>query len=148
MQGSCRQFILAAVAAIAVAASIATARTQTGLTLLNELRQGLSNARALPKGSRPAPPDKSLSELIGMSRGDIQRNLGAPSYCDNGDPGLPLAPNCANTSSWSYTWGPPPPPLHHGSGHVDVITGGPWLLIFTFSSSSNLVTAARWQGQR
>jgi hypothetical protein len=130
------------VAFVAVA-QVALGGTQTGLSLLKDLRQGLELARALPKGSRPPHPDLDLSRLVGVSRSDVERMLGVPSYCGHDESWSDSGANCGARSPWQYSWGPPAPdPGSAGPGYV---TGGPWLLVLDFSSDN--VSAAHWQGQ-
>jgi hypothetical protein len=103
----------------------------------------LSAAAALPLGSRPSPPDVDLGFLIGLSPQAIRTALGAP---------YSRSAACSAAQCWSYRYGPDaaPPKVeeNNGDGTVDieVITGGPFLLIVGFSSHH--VVLASWQGQR
>jgi hypothetical protein len=136
---------LSAVVTLAAGAQIAFAGDNIGLTMLEHLRQRLDAAHALPKGSRPSPPDIRLSGLYGVARADVERILGAPTYCGEQQP-FPESKDCRSHSLWAYSWGPPPPETHSGPGWVQVITGGPWLLLLRFSSDR--ITAVAWQGQK
>ena len=112
-------------------------------TVLDDVREGLSTARALPKGSRPRPPQVELSALVGLKRADIEAALKTPTYC-----GLDLSEPCSPTSpAWAYVWGPPEREIGGDqAGSVTVVFGGPWLLIFEFAG--DVVSKVRWQGQR
>jgi hypothetical protein len=146
MQGTRRRFGLTVALAFCAWAQTALASNPSGLELLTQLRQGIDAARALPKGSRPAPPKADLSRLMGTTKADVKRILGPPNFRGHDESWSDTGANCAGTSSWRYSWGPPPPETHAGPDYVEVITGGPWLLVIEFSS--NVVAAARWQGQR
>jgi hypothetical protein len=110
-------------------------------SLLRELRAGLVSARALPLGSRPAPPDLELRSLTGISKSQLLKELGNPTYCgvDGDEP-------CATSSSWKYEWGLPAPPAKGGDGFVEITTGGPFVIVLDFTSDA--VSSARWEGQR
>ncbi len=129
-----------------VFADTALGASSGSFRLLGELRDGLKAARALPEGSRPRHPDVTLGNLIGLSRNDVRRYLKDPSYCGDDDSLDEPDANCDVSTSWGYSWGPPPPELRSGPGWIEVSAGGPWLLILGFTDDR--VAAARWQGQR
>jgi len=110
-------------------------------SLLQELRAGLASVRALPSGSRPAPPDLDLRSLKGISKSQLVQELGHPTYC--GDDGEEA---CATSSPWMYEWGPPAPPIKSDDGFVEVTTGGPFVIALDFTNDA--VSSARWLGQR
>ena len=129
---------LATVAALGLASCV-TPPTQDAL--LRELKAGLASVRALPPGSRPGPPDLDLRSLEGIIKSQLLRELGNPTSCgvDGDNP-------CATSSPWMYEWGPPAPPAKSGDGHVEVTTGGPFVVALDFASDA--VSSARWLGQR
>jgi hypothetical protein len=139
------EVLLSALLLTIAGASLAVGTTADARTLLSELRRGLNSVRELPEGTMPHPPKMDLSKLIGVSRADIQRAIGAPSYCDNGNTDLPLAPSCNDTTTWRYPWFPASRPRYSGWDPAVVIVGSGWLLVFTFSS--NQVSAVHWIGQ-
>lgn len=120
---------------------IAHAQAPNGARLLDGLQKGLAQARALPAGERPMPPEDDLSALIDTSRSKVLKALAAPSHCEPDE-----STDCARSNSWSYEWGPPTPEPESGDGYITVTTGGPWLLVIQFSNER--VSAARWLGQR
>jgi len=108
---------------------------------LKELKAGLASVRALPLGSRPAPPDLDLRSLKGISKSQLLRELGNPTYC-----GVEGNNPCATSSLWMYEWGPPAPPAKSGDGFVEITTGGPSVVALDFAGDA--VSSVRWQGQR
>ena len=131
-----------AVAALGLAIGVCAA-APTGAALLELLRSQLVSARSLVPGARPTPPTLELKSLVGLSRSKIQSALGAPTYCEPESP----VDSCAHVASWRYEWGPAPPaPREQADGSVVAETGGPWLLVIDFAS--DIVSGARWQGQR
>ena len=129
----------ATVGAILLVAGCATHGSQDAL--LHQLRSGLASARALPLGSRPAPPDIDLRNLKGLSKPRLLEELGEPTYCGDLGEGT-----CATSSPWKYEWGPPAPPAMSGDGFIEVNNGGPFVIELNFSGDT--VSSARWLGQR
>jgi hypothetical protein len=147
MRDAVPRFLLTTTVALGLSLQVALGGTASGRQLLTELHQGLESARAMPRGSSPFPSAyQEISGLIGVSRSDVARVLGSPTYCGTRDFLNDSSPDCGTKSFWAYRWGPPPPEPHLGPGGVDSTTGGPWLLLLDFSSGQ--VSAARWQGQR
>jgi hypothetical protein len=116
-----------------------------GAELLVALKSHLVAARSLPAGSRPAPPVRDLSPLVGLRQDEVLRALGPPTYCEPREPVI-----CNHAVSAVYEWGPKPlAPKHDTAGNTEVITiitGGPFLLMVNFERGR--VEAAYWQGQR
>ena len=139
--------LLTAAAALTAAGQVGLGGTQAGLSLLNELRQELHSARALPVGTKVARPDKNLALLLGLSSTDIQRSLGWRSYCGHDESWSIEGTDCRGKTPWRYSWGPPSPaPDSAGPGRIVVTAGGPPLLVMDFLADK--VSAARWEEQR
>ena len=137
-----QRIVGSALAATVLAISFAiSAEDANGTKLLETLQAGLTSARSLPNGSRPAPPDLELKDLVGLDRSSVRRFLDRPSYCEPEESNA-----CAQSASWTYVWGPPSAPPEERDGYIIVTTGGPWLLVVEFAK--NRVSGARWQGQR
>ena len=132
---------LVVLALLAVGPMAAHAGKSNAAKVLETLQKGLAEARALPPGTRPVPPELNLAALLGASRASVERALSTPSHCDPDD-----ATDCARSKTWSYEWGPANPEPTSGDGYVTVTSGGPWLLVVEFSHGR--VSAARWLGQR
>jgi hypothetical protein len=116
---------------------------------VNGLSREFTEARSLPAGSRPPPPDGDLDYLKGARLSAIHRALGASDKPDHRwQPPECLAPVCL-----VWTYGPKEipttiEPSDRGDGTIEVIisTGGPYLLVLGFCE--NRVVNARWLGQK
>jgi hypothetical protein len=123
---------------VPVAALVAATNTST----LVALRDAFAIARALPRGSRPSPPDLEPTELINSSLATLEAYLGRSTRLDCDDLLTRPAETCA-----SFTYGPgPAPPIKVAPDSVTVTTGGPWLLVAGLSKGR--VVDARWLGQK
>ena len=117
-------------------------------SVLQRLARDFNAARALPIGTRPAPPDVELRKLIGVKWSIVRTALGSPDVSDDYDW------QCHAKKCQVYTYGADerqadqPVTGDDGNGlqWVSVTTGGPWVLIL--GVSSNKVVSARWQGQK
>jgi hypothetical protein len=126
---------------LAVGSITAHAGKSNAAQMLEILQKGLAEARALPPGTRPVPPELNLAALRGISRADVKRALSTPSHCQPED-----SADCVRSNTWSYEWGPANSEPATGDGYVTVTSGGPWLLVVEFLHDR--VSGARWLGQR
>jgi hypothetical protein len=116
---------------------------------LGALTRYFAEARTLPSGTRPRPPQVNLKGLIGLPSDAIRRSLGPPD---------PPVENydfaCHASECWVYTYGAKENFAEGGQiceegsdlCSIVVTTGGPFLLIVGVSSGH--VVTARWQGQK
>ncbi len=142
MRAPRRSHVATGIAAAAVVCLYGCASSASRTFLLKDLQTGLASARALPPGSRPAPPRVELRALEGASRRELRQAIGEPTYC-----GEDQDDNCDVSRRWRYEWGPPsPPPREASDGSLIVTTGGPFVIVIDFAG--DLVSAAQWQGQR
>jgi hypothetical protein len=118
-------------------------------TTLHELQRDFIKARALPEGTRPAPPDISLKPLLGVTLSKITSLLGKPDK-----PTEDYDFGCHAKRCVTYTYGAKESlegsvePSNDDSGleTVTVTTGGPWLLVL--GVESDRVVFAKWLGQK
>jgi hypothetical protein len=114
---------------------------------LAALASDFAKARALPPGSRPAPPGLNLEDLVGLSLSQIRSALGSPDKPIEG-----YGFECGAERCFAFTYGPTgheePTEIKQADGleTVVVTTGGPFLLVVGVSSKE--VITARWQGQK
>lgn len=111
---------------------------------LGALRARFQEARVLPPGSRPQPPDDDIGALVGTSLAIVRTAIGHPE--PPGDSSECDSPTCT-----VFVYGPPagePKPVSCDAQlcTVEVVTGGPFILII--GARGGRVTSARWQGQK
>jgi hypothetical protein len=119
-------------------------------TTLDGLSRDFVQARSMPAGSRPMPPEGDLDYLTGVRLSVIRRVLGPP---DKRESGWDPPPGCKATLCYVWTYGPAgvpttvtPSDRSDGTMEVTVTTGGPYLLVLGFKDRS--VVSASWLGQK
>lgn len=109
--------------------------------VLADLKARFEVARALPPGSRPAPPSIDVGRLSGVLTTEVRSTLGEPQSCE-----IDASEAQSEQSKWCYEFGPPPRPAAQEGEAFTFTTGGPWLLVIEVSGES--VQSAEWVGQR
>ena len=139
--------LLAVAALLGLVWQVSLSGVQSGLSLLNELRQERRASHSLAAGTRVVRPKKDLRPLLGLYSADVQRSLGWPTYCGHDESWSSEGTDCRGKSPRRYSWGPPSlAPDSAGPGNIVVTAGGPPLLTLDFSSDE--VSSARWEEQR
>jgi hypothetical protein len=150
MQGAMSSRSIVLCVMVFLQASCAANPPDSAQSTLTNLARHFRAARALPEGTRPAPPDVKIEKIVGLPVSAVRSALGPAD--------APLKVeydwDCDAETCQIYTYGADERASIDARIAADkkdlesivITTGGPYVLVV--GVSSNTVATARWQGQK